>query len=210
MIVLYGLIGLLVLVAAANLLLGRLPKPPADGGGVIETAQGPIHYVETVGEGTAIVFIHGMPSTCREFDAVRAWLPGRHTVAFDRPGYAWSNGGPADFGGQLDAVVEAAGTLGIERAIVVGHSFGGGVALLLALRADPRLKGRISKLVLLDTIAYPQNLPVFFRLLDVPVVSQLGFSMVPPEVQTISPGCAPTSAATCARAPSTASRATRP
>jgi pimeloyl-ACP methyl ester carboxylesterase len=58
------------------------------------------------------------------------------------------------------------------------------VALLLALQADPRLKGRISKLVLLDTIAYPQNVPVFFRLLDVPVVSQLGFSVVPPEVQT--------------------------
>ena len=37
---------------------------------------------------------------------------------------------------------------------LVGHSFGGGVALLLALEADQRLKGRISRLVLLNTLAY--------------------------------------------------------
>ena len=47
-----------------------------------------------------------------------------------------------------------------------------------------RLKGRIAKLVLLDSIAYPQQIPVFFRLLDVPLVSQLGVRMVPPTVQT--------------------------
>jgi pimeloyl-ACP methyl ester carboxylesterase len=53
------------------------------------------------------------------------------------------------------------------------------VALLLALQADERLKGRISKLVLLDTIAYPQNVPVFFKLLSVPVMSQLGVRVAP-------------------------------
>ena len=35
-----------------------------------------------------------------------------------------------------------------------------------------------------DSIAYPQNIPVFFRMLDVPVVSQMGIRMVPPTVQT--------------------------
>ncbi len=67
---------------------------------------------------------------------------------------------------------------------LVGHSFGGGIALLLALEASQRLEGRITRLVLLDSIAYPQNIPVFFRLLDMPLVSQLGVRMVPPSVQT--------------------------
>ena len=35
-----------------------------------------------------------------------------------------------------------------------------------------------------NSIAYPQQIPVFFRLLDVPLVSQLGVRMVPPLVQT--------------------------
>ena len=67
---------------------------------------------------------------------------------------------------------------------LVGHSFGGGVALLLALEANQRLDGRIARLVLLNSIAYPQNIPVFFRLLDMPLVSQVGVRMVPPSVQT--------------------------
>jgi pimeloyl-ACP methyl ester carboxylesterase len=55
---------------------------------------------------------------------------------------------------------------------------------LLALEANQRLEGRITRLVLLDSIAYPQNIPVFFRMLDMPLVSQLGVRMVPPSVQT--------------------------
>jgi pimeloyl-ACP methyl ester carboxylesterase len=140
---------LLAIVAAANLILGRLPRPPADSGGVIETAHGPIHYVESVGEGPVIVFLHGMPSSCREFDLVRAALRGRHTIAFDRPGYAWSTGPPQDFGRQLDAVVEAATSLGVERAIVVGHSFGGLAALGMAIRHG----GFVDRLLLLAPAA---------------------------------------------------------
>jgi pimeloyl-ACP methyl ester carboxylesterase len=55
---------------------------------------------------------------------------------------------------------------------------------VLALDEDPRLKGRISKLVLLDTIAYAQDVPVFFKMLDMPFFSHLGVRMVPPNVQT--------------------------
>lgn len=134
MLALYVIAALFGALAFLNLVFGRLPRKPDGGGGIIETAGGPIHYVETVGEGTPIVFIHGMPGNSRDFDRVRAELPGRHTIAFDRPGYAWSEGKPQEFGKQLDAIVEAAGTLGVERAVVVGHSFGGVATLGLAIR----------------------------------------------------------------------------
>lgn len=134
MIVLYAIAVLLAVLVLANLIFGRLPKPPTDSGGIVETSRGPIHYIENVGEGPPIVFVHGMPSTSREFDRLRAELSHRHTIAFDRPGYAWSTGEPQDFGGQLDAIVEAAATLGVERAVVVGHSYGGLATLGLAIR----------------------------------------------------------------------------
>src|SRR6187200_2419559 len=106
MVAFFALIGFLAALAAFNLIAGRLPRKPAAGGGVIETAGGPLHYLESPGEGLPIVFIHGMPGLCREFDKVRARLAGRHTIAFDRPGYAWSPGKPQLFSVQIDAIAE--------------------------------------------------------------------------------------------------------
>lgn len=132
---------LLAAVVLANLIFGRLPKAPDAGGGVVETEFGPLHYVEQVGEGVPVVFLHGMPSTSREFDRVRAQLGGRHVLAFDRPGYAWSVGRPQSFAHQLDALVAASRTLGVERALVVGHSFGGLAALGMAVRHSEFVAG---------------------------------------------------------------------
>lgn len=125
---------LLALLVLANLILGRLPRPPQDTGGLIETAGGPLHYLETVGEGPPVLFLHGMPGSSRDFDLVREALPGRHTIAVDRPGYAWSSGPPQDFSTQIDAIVEAVRALGMERVVLVGHSFGGLASMGMAIR----------------------------------------------------------------------------
>lgn len=129
--VLLGLIGFVVL---ANLVFGRLPKAPEAGGGMLSIEGGDLHYLEVVGEGTPIVFIHGMPGTCREFDRVRSMFPDRHTIAIDRPGYAWSTGSPLAFSAQIDEVKSALERLGVERAVFVGHSFGGLFTLGAAIR----------------------------------------------------------------------------
>lgn len=134
MIALYALLGLLGLVVLANLISGRLPKAPPAGGGMLAIEGGELHYLEMVGEGTPIVFIHGMPGTCREFDRLRAMFPDRHTIAVDRPGYAWSTGEPLEFAKQIDEVKSALERLGVERAVFVGHSFGGLFALGAAIR----------------------------------------------------------------------------
>mgnify|MGYP003694145855 CR=1 FL=1 len=73
----------------------------------------------------------------------------------------------------------------LHNLTIVGHSFGGGIALLLALEADTRLHGRIATLVLpSDTIAYPQAIPVFFKLLDRACSPRSsGCASAPPSVQ---------------------------
>ena len=52
------------------------------------------------------------------------------------------------------------------------------------VEARSAMQEGIKKLVLLDSIAYAQHIPIFFRMLDVPLVSHLGVRMVPPTVQT--------------------------
>ena len=145
-------------------------------------------YYQEEGKGSPLLLIHGFGASTYTWRHIVPELARNHRViAVDLKGFGQSDK-PLDdrysVFDQADLLAQLIVDKNLRNLTLVGHSFGGGVALLLALRTDPRIEGRISKLVLLDTIAYPQNVPVFFRLLDVPVVSQLGFGMVPPEVQT--------------------------
>jgi pimeloyl-ACP methyl ester carboxylesterase len=145
-------------------------------------------YYEEQGKGPPLLLIHGFGASTFTWRFVAPELAKTHRViAVDLKGFGQSDK-PFD---ERYSVVDQAELLAqlieekdLRNLTLVGHSFGGGVALLLALQANQRLDGRITKLVLLDSIAYPQQIPVFFRLLDVPLVSQIGVRLVPPTVQT--------------------------
>lgn len=143
------LAALLLCAAAANFYFGQMPKQPPAGGAYMTVGKRRLHYYETPGAEPAIVFIHGMPGLGHDFDGIGERLPGNRTIAIDRPGYGWSKGGPLDFDGQLDAITEGLESIGITRAVVCGHSFGGVVALGLAERR-PEL---VEKLLLLAPAA---------------------------------------------------------
>jgi pimeloyl-ACP methyl ester carboxylesterase len=145
-------------------------------------------YVEEQGKGSPVLLIHGFGASTYTWRHVAPELAKTHRViAVDLKGFGQSDK-PFDSRysvfDQAELLAQLIEDKDLRNLTLVGHSFGGGIALLLALEANERLKGRISKLVLLDTIAYPQNIPVFFRLLDVPLVSHLGVSMVPASFQT--------------------------
>ena len=145
-------------------------------------------YYEEEGNGPPVLLIHGFGASTYTWRRVAPDLARTHRViAVDLKGFGQSDK-PFDSRysvfDQAELLAQLIEDKDLRNLTLVGHSFGGGIALLLALEADQRLEGRIAKLVLLDTIAYPQDIPVFFRLLDVPLVSQLGVRMVPPSVQT--------------------------
>jgi pimeloyl-ACP methyl ester carboxylesterase len=145
-------------------------------------------YVEEHGKGAPVLLIHGFGASTYTWRHVAPELAKTHRViAVDLKGFGQSDK-PFDSRYSVFDQAELLAQLIVDKDLrnltLVGHSFGGGIALLLALEANERLEGRITKLVLLDSIAYPQNIPVFFRLLDVPLVSHLGVSMIPPSVQT--------------------------
>ncbi len=63
----------------------------------------------------------------------------------------------------------------LKNIILIGHSYGGGVALSLVL-LDPK---RVEKMVLIDSACYDQRLPKLIRWLQIPIVGKVGFFILP-------------------------------
>jgi pimeloyl-ACP methyl ester carboxylesterase len=84
------------------------------------------------GEGPALLLIHGMAGTCENWRSVIEPLARHHTViAPDLPGHGLSAGGPGDYslGNLASGLRDLLLVLGHERATLVGHSLGGGIAM---------------------------------------------------------------------------------
>jgi pimeloyl-ACP methyl ester carboxylesterase len=115
---------------------------------------------------TDVVLLHGQPGAGSDFDEVAALLPpGTNVLAPDRPGYQ-SNprppGGAADNARWLVSELDRAG---VERTVLVGHSYGGGIALLTAAM----FPARVQALVLVASTG-PNCLSRRDRVLAAPVI----------------------------------------
>jgi pimeloyl-ACP methyl ester carboxylesterase len=90
-----------------------------------------ISYLEA-GEGPLVLLVHGMAGTARNWDAVIEPLALHNTViAPDFPGHGESEPGGGDYslGSLASGLRDLMLALGHDRATLVGHSLGGGVAL---------------------------------------------------------------------------------
>ena len=114
----------------------RSQNPPA--GNVVNVDDTQVHYLER-GHGTPLVLLHG--NTLRLEDFVASGLVERlarnyRVLAFDRPGFGYSER-PRNRLWTAEAQAALLGQallqLGVERPIVLGHSWGTLVALELAL-----------------------------------------------------------------------------
>jgi pimeloyl-ACP methyl ester carboxylesterase len=84
------------------------------------------------GEGPVLLLIHGMAGTCENWRGVIEPLARHHTViAPDLPGHGLSAGGSGDYslGNFASGLRDLLLVLGHERATLVGHSLGGGIAM---------------------------------------------------------------------------------
>jgi pimeloyl-ACP methyl ester carboxylesterase len=179
--------------AAIALMLGACGLSAGDGPGGPFARLGPPEapvnlYYEEQGKGPPVLLLHGFGASTYTWRHITPELARTHRViAVDFKGFGQSDK-PFDERysvlDQAELIAQLIEDKDLRDLTIVGHSFGGGVALRLALEANTRLGGRIARLVLLDSIAYQQQIPVFFRLLEVPLVSQVGVRMVPAEMQT--------------------------
>ena len=97
----------------------------------VEVHGRPMNFVEA-GSGPVLLLIHGMAGTCANWESVIEPLAIDHTViAPDFPGHGASAPGGGDYslGGLASALRDLMLSLDHERATLVGHSLGGGVAM---------------------------------------------------------------------------------
>lgn len=102
------------------------------------------------GAGEAVLLLHGLGGSRIAWEPQFDGLSDRwRVIAWDMPGYGASApaGGPLTFAGLADAVARLLDLLEVDRAHVVGLSFGGMVAQHTALRHP----GRVASLALLSS-----------------------------------------------------------
>lgn len=145
------ILGGLVTVSSAPAALAATMWPPdrfVELGG--EFAGARLHYIDK-GEArpgiAPVVLIHGASGNLRDMEASLVGPLSQHTrvIAIDRPGHGWSDRtGHADIADpatQARAIREALGRLGIERPVILGHSWGGAVAAAYALSWPEEISG---------------------------------------------------------------------
>jgi pimeloyl-ACP methyl ester carboxylesterase len=124
----------------------------------------------------ALVFIHGASGNLRDqLEAFAAPLRGRAEMLFvDRPGHGYSErGGPenASPAGQADSIAALMDKRGIDRAVIVGHSFGGAIAAAFALRHQRKTIGVL--FLAPATHPWPGGIDWYYTLAATPIIGWL-------------------------------------
>ncbi len=163
-----------LLVGCMSFHSGPLPGAPrsatyADVGGVR------VRYVD-VGEGPAVVLVHGFASSLETWGGVLPELAKSHRViALDLKGFGWTTRPPGDYSprAQAELVYGLLDQRGVTKAAVVGHSWGSSVALEMALLHPDR----VTRLALYDAWVYEEQLPTFFIWARAPGLGETLFSL---------------------------------
>lgn len=124
------------------------------------------------GSGPPVVLIHGMLNSSRHWRTVALRLAERHTViAPDLIGHGDSATPRGDYslGAHASSIRDLLAVLGIERATIVGHSLGGGVAMQFFYQFPQRTE----RLVLISSGGLGQEVSPLLRTATLPGASLL-------------------------------------
>lgn len=122
----------------------------------IEGARIYYYAAGTRGAGEPVVFVHGFPSASHLWHDVVPHVPAGHrTVVLDLLGFGRSDrplGRDVGIPGHARRVLALLDALRIDRACIVGHHVGGGVAQWLAVHRP----ARVSRLLLVDSVCFEE------------------------------------------------------
>ncbi|HEY7933131.1 MAG TPA: alpha/beta fold hydrolase [Solirubrobacteraceae bacterium] len=124
------------------------------------------------GEGPAVVLIHGMLNSSRHWEAVALELAAHYTVvAPDLIGHGDSAMPRGDYslGAHAASIRDLLAAIGIDRASIVGHSLGGGVAMQFFYQFPQR----VERLVLVSSGGLGDKVSPMLRTAALPGVSTL-------------------------------------
>jgi pimeloyl-ACP methyl ester carboxylesterase len=145
-----------------------------------------LHYVIR-GEGSPMLFLHGFGAHSYTWNQIADPLSrNNRLILLDLKGHGASPK-PVDKAYSLrehaNLVKDFIVKQNLHHLTLVGHSLGGGVALLATLGLIATEPSRISRLILIDAVAYPQKFPLFVNVLRIPVIASLVTYLIPTDVQ---------------------------
>jgi pimeloyl-ACP methyl ester carboxylesterase len=142
----------------------RVEKALPPCGRFIDIEGARIHYIDE-GSGPPLVLIHGLGGQMHNFThSLLDRLKRNHRViVLDRPGCGYSTRprrASAALAAQARTIAGLIDKLGLERPLIVGHSLGGAIALMLGLEHPEKIAG----LALLAPATHaPKTVPPLFR-----------------------------------------------
>lgn len=136
---------------------------------------------EVVGDaGPAVVCLHGFGASRASWSDVAPLLQDHFRLyLLDLMGFGRSSKPlSADYSVAMQATIVAKfiSALRLRGVVLIGHSYGGGVALRTFLDHDSLA---IERLVLIDTAGYQQPLPFFVGTLRIPILNRLALRFLP-------------------------------
>jgi pimeloyl-ACP methyl ester carboxylesterase len=178
----WWLLGGLVVGAAVALLpyVVRTPRPKglvdaeelADPDSCFITIDGISFHYKELGPAdapTTVILLHGFASSLYSWRHLMAALSGRYRmIAFDRPGFGlsgrpltgdWVGASPYSSESAARQTIELMDALGVERAVLIGHSQGSSISVLV----DQLVPERVQAMVLVNS---PVASPRFRRVPD--------------------------------------------
>jgi pimeloyl-ACP methyl ester carboxylesterase len=142
-------------------------------------------YAEETGRGPPVLLLHGLGASTFTWRHIVPALARTHRViALDLKGFGRSDKPSSTRYTAADQAALVAAFIrerGLDGVTLIGHSFGGTVALRSALLLN-REPGRIARLVVIDAPALQQNFGDAAGLVKAPGVPYAAMTMAPPEL----------------------------
>lgn len=141
---------------------------------------------EIHGTGNPILFLHGLGASIYSWRYLVPLAEQHQLIFIDLKGFGASPkplDKPYSAQDQADLIHEFIVRHDLRNLVVVGHSFGGGVALLTALKLSGERSDRLSGLVLIDSAGYKQHLPGYINVLRTPILGPLLLDLLSSERQ---------------------------
>src|SRR5262245_15773254 len=132
---------------------------------------------EVEGEGEPLVFLHGLLASSASWESVLSGCArGRPAIAVDLPGFGSSDRPwPHDYtvAGQARSLLRFFDARGIRRAVLIGNSLGGALALYAAVEHSER----VAALVLVDPATPQARIPWTVRVLRAPLAGETALAL---------------------------------